>query len=66
VKGRSPEYIYGELKRGIVPDMFMGSFRGAEPLSPNHLPLSFEGEGDKAGSLKNQGFFRVLKGGEDG
>jgi len=23
-----------------------GSFRGAKPLLPNHLPLSFEGEGD--------------------
>jgi len=27
----------------------MRSFRGAKPLSPNHLPLSFEGEGEKGG-----------------
>jgi len=27
----------------------MGSFRGAKPLSPNHLPLSFEGVGDTGG-----------------
>jgi len=25
------------------------SFRGAKPLSSTHLPLSFEGEGDKGG-----------------
>jgi len=36
--------------------------REALPLFFNYFPLSFEGEGDKVGSLKNQRFFRVHKG----
>jgi hypothetical protein len=39
------------------------SKRGEAPLF-NILPLSFEGEGDKAGSQENRRFFWVLKGGK--
>jgi hypothetical protein len=31
-----------------------GSFEGAKPLQNLHLPLSFEGEGDKGGEVDRQ------------
>jgi len=34
--------------------MNIGSFRGAKSLLHNHLPLSFEGEGDKGGEVENK------------
>jgi len=34
-----------------VRNIAKGSFRGAKLLLPNHLSLSFEGEGDRGGEV---------------
>ncbi len=45
----STAFVVGKHEQ-VIPDIFMGSLRGAKPLS-HHLPLSFEGEGDTGGEV---------------
>ena len=40
--------------------ILMGNLRGAKPLSPNHLPLSFEGEGDTGGEVDKKPCERLM------
>ena len=52
----SPYQGEGELvERGASPLLYTpllkGSFRGTKSLLHNHLPLSFEGEGDTGGEV---------------